>query len=70
MELNKIALIELMNNKFEGSYTKLARALGIDTAYVYRVLAKERNCGIKFYSCIMSWCSSNNEDYTKYILIL
>ncbi|GEQ22115.1 hypothetical protein CBU02nite_26210 [Clostridium butyricum] len=69
MELNKNALIELMNNKFNGSYTKLAKALGIDVAYVYRVLVKERNCGAKFYSCIIQWCNSNDEDYNKYIFL-
>ena len=69
LRLNKVALTDLLNTKFNGNFTKLAKELELDVAYVYRVLEKDRNCGVKFYSCVMRWCNDNNVDYKRYIFL-
>ena len=69
MKLNKEALNMLLNNKFNGNYTRMSKEMGLNVAYVYRVLAKNRNCGAKFFSCVMKWCSDNGRDYKEFIFL-
>lgn len=70
MRLNKAALTDLLNTKFNGNFTKFSKELGLNVAYVYRVLEKDRNCGVKFYSCVIQWCKDNDVDYNQYIFLL
>ena len=69
MELNKLALKNLMDERFNSSYTKISRAMGIDVAQVYRVLAKNNTPGIKFFNGIIKCCTDNQLDYRKYIFL-
>jgi hypothetical protein len=69
MELNKPAVIKLFNEHFNGNFSKFARALGVDVSYVYRVIEKEKNCGVKFYTSVIRWCQENNMDYREFILL-
>ncbi|MBW9152867.1 hypothetical protein [Clostridium estertheticum] len=69
MGLNKFALKNLMNERFNNSYTKLSRAIGVDAAHVYRVLAKDNTPGIKFFNGIIKWCTDNQLDYREYIFL-
>jgi hypothetical protein len=69
MKLNKVAMINLLYERFNGNFSRLARELGLDVAYVYRVLEKNRNCGAKFFSNIMLWCTKNNLDYKRFIFL-
>ncbi|MCB2340333.1 hypothetical protein [Clostridium estertheticum] len=69
MELNKFALKNLMDERFNSSYTKLSRAIGVDVAHVYRVLAKNNTPGIKFFNGIIKWCTDNQLDYREYIFL-
>ncbi|MBU3217324.1 hypothetical protein LL033_00925 [Clostridium estertheticum] len=70
MGLNKFALKNLMDERFNSSYTKLSRAIGVDVAHVYRVLAKDNTPGIKFFNGIIKWCTDNQLDYREYIFLL
>lgn len=69
MGLNKFALKNLMDERFNSSYTKLSRAIGVDVAHVYRVLAKNNTPGIKFFNGIIKWCTDNQLDYREYIFL-
>ncbi|NNU78336.1 XRE family transcriptional regulator [Clostridium estertheticum] len=69
MESNKFALKNLMDERFNSSYTKLSRAIGVDVAHVYRVLAKNNTPGIKFFNGIIKWCTDNQLDYREYIFL-
>ena len=69
MGLNKSALKYLMDERFNKSYTRLARAIGVDAAHVYRVLIKNYTPGIKFFNGIMKWCTDNQLDYREYIFL-
>ncbi|MCB2357320.1 hypothetical protein [Clostridium estertheticum] len=69
MGLNKFALKNLMDERFNSSYTKLSRAIGVDVAHVYRVLAKDNTPGIKFFNGIIKWCTDNQLDYREYIFL-
>ncbi|MBW9174014.1 hypothetical protein K2F43_22955 [Clostridium estertheticum] len=69
MELNKFALKNLMDERFNSSYTKLSRAIGVDVAHVYRVLAKNNTPGIKFFNGMIKWCTDNQLDYREYIFL-
>ncbi len=69
MKLNKSELIKLLNEEFNGNFSKLSRALGLNVAYVYRVIEKDKNCGVKFFSSIIRWCQENNKDYKEYIFL-
>ncbi|WP_298836576.1 hypothetical protein [Clostridium sp.] len=69
MGLNIFALKNLMDERFNGSYTKLSKAIGVDAAHVYRVIAKNNTPGIKFFNGIIKWCTDNQLDYRKYIFL-
>jgi len=69
VSLNKYALRELMNERFNSSYTKLSKAIGVDVAHVYRVLVKNNTPGIKFFNGLMKWCTDNQLDYREYIFL-
>lgn len=69
MSLNKYALRGLMNERFNSSYTKLSKAIGVDVAHVYRVLVKNNTPGIKFFNGLMKWCTDNQLDYREYIFL-
>jgi len=69
MGLKKFALQNLMEERFNRSYTKLSKAIGVDVAHVYRVLAKNNTPGIKFFNGIIKWCTDNQLDYRKYIFL-
>ena len=69
MSLNKLALRHLMDERFNRSYTKLSKAIGVDAAHVYRVLVKNNTPGIKFFNGIMKWCTDNQLDYREYIFL-
>ncbi|MCB2295770.1 hypothetical protein LGK95_20045 [Clostridium algoriphilum] len=69
MDLNKCALQLLMDERFNFSYTKLFKAIGVDVAHVYRVLVKNNTPGIKFFNGINKWCTDNQIDYREYVLL-
>ena len=69
MGLNKCALKNLMDERFNSSYTKLSRAIGVDVAHVHRVLTKNNTPGIKFFNGIIKWCTDNQLDYREYIFL-
>ena len=69
MGLNRSALQHLMDERFDRSYTKLSRAIGVDVAHVYRVLVKNNTPGIKFFNGIIKWCTDNQLDYREYIFL-
>ncbi|MCB2295329.1 hypothetical protein LGK95_17740 [Clostridium algoriphilum] len=69
MGLNKSALQNLMDERFNKSYTKLSKAIGVDVAHVYRVLVKNNTPGIKFFNGIMKWCTDNQLDYREFIYL-
>ncbi|MBU3112672.1 hypothetical protein [Clostridium lacusfryxellense] len=69
MGLNKYALQTLMNERFNSSYTRLSKAIGVDVAHVYRVLVNNNTPGIKFFNGIMKWCTDNQLDYREYIFL-
>ena len=59
MNLKKYALKHLMDERFNSSYTKLSKAIGVDVAHVYRVLVKNNTPGLKFFNGLMKWCTDN-----------
>lgn len=69
MNLNKAALQHLMDERFDSSYTRLSKAIGVDVAHVYRVLVKNSTPGLKFFNGLMNWCTDNQLDYRKYIFL-
>jgi len=69
MNLNKSALQDLMDERFNRSYTKLSKAIGVDVAHVYRVLVKNNTPGIKFFNGIIKWCTDNQIDYREFIYL-
>jgi len=69
MSLNKYALRSLMDERFNSSYAKLSRAIGVDVAHVYRILTSDNTPGIKFFNGLMKWCTDNQLDYREYILL-
>jgi len=69
MNLNKYALQQLMNERFNKSYTKLARDIGVNAAHVYWILVKNYIPGIKFFNGIMKWYTDNQLDYREYIFL-
>ena len=69
MKLKKFELQNLMDERFNSSYTKLSRAIGVDVAHVYRILVKNNTPGIKFFNGLMKWCTDNQLDYRKYIFL-
>ena len=69
MNLKKSALQHLMDERFNSSYTKLSKAIGVDVAHVYRVLVKNNTPGLKFFNWLMKWCTDNQLDYREYIFL-
>jgi hypothetical protein len=69
MDLIKHALQKLLEERFESSYTKLSRAIGVDVAHVYRVLVKNNTPGLKFFNGLMKWCTENHLDYREFIFL-
>lgn len=69
MNLNKPAFIKLFYEEFKGNFSRLAKVLGLDVSYVYRVIEKEKKCGIKFFNALIRWCQENNRNYMDYIFL-
>ena len=69
MRLNKEALNKVLYDEYEGNYSRFSRELGLDVAYVYRVLVKDRNCGTKFFSNVMKWCNEKGRDFNEFIFL-
>jgi hypothetical protein len=46
---------------------KLAIALNLDRAYVYKVLKKQANPGMKFINSFYKFCTSNKLDINTFI---
>ena len=69
MNLKKTELQHLLEECFGSSYTKLSRAIGVDVAHVYRVMAKNNTPGLKFFNGLMKWCTDNQLEYREYIFL-
>ena len=68
-ELINIAAINEFIEKNEWTSYKLAKELGLDYSYVFRVLKGEVNGGNKFVSRIISFCNKNKIDVRQFIFL-
>ncbi|WP_029688108.1 hypothetical protein [Thermoanaerobacter sp. A7A] len=69
MNVNKVALKELLIKKFNGNYNKMAKALNVSPAQLYRILESNSNAGAKFLGKLIVYCKNNGIDYDKLILL-
>ena len=70
INLKKVALKHLMDERFNSSYTKRSKAIWADVAHVYRVLVKNNTPGLKFFNELMKCFTDNQLDYREYFFYL
>lgn len=71
MEVNIIKLEELLNNKFFGNKSLMAKVMGIETSHINKVINKKgKGAGAKFCGAIMKYCEENNLNYKEFIFLV
>lgn len=70
MEINVEAIIELLQNRFEGNQAKMARVLGFSRYQLNTILNNNGKCaGKKIIGSIIKYCDTNELDFHKYIFL-
>lgn len=67
MYLDKMKLMEYMNEHFDGNYRKFARALNVEVAQLHRILNSEAQAGTVFLGRLHLFCTKNNVDFNEFI---
>lgn len=68
LRINRDMLQELMEKK-GWRKTVLARRLGLNYSYFYRLLKGERNPGSKFFSSFLNLCQEEDLRFEDYVYI-
>lgn len=70
MEVNMVALKELLNNTFGGNQTMFAENLGIERSHVNKVLKNNgKGAGADFCGAVIKYCNENGLNYQDYIFL-
>ncbi len=70
MKVNIKAVNHLIDTHFRGNKTWFAEEIGIDRAYLTRILnGKEIDYSPKCIRCLTAYCESNNLNYKDYIIL-
>lgn len=68
MSINIEAVKELIKRKFRNNKSWFAEEIGVDTAYLYSVLTRNRkNTSKKIIDGIIKYCKKYGLDYNEYI---
>ena len=59
----------LIKEQFCNDYRVMAKAIGVDTTTIYRVITKRTNGGTKFFSGLIKYCETNKLSYKDYIFL-
>ena len=69
MELNKENFVKLLHERFEGNYTRMAKAINVSPAQLYRIVNGNSKAGAKFLGKLIAYCKANDIDYEKFIFL-
>ena len=69
MEINIENLEHLLEDRFDGNQSKMARVLGITKYQLNKVLKTGRCAGKKIIGAIIKYCEINELDFHKYIFL-
>lgn len=70
MEINIIALKELLAERFNNNQTLFSQETGIERTHVNKVFNSDgKGAGANFCGAIIKYCDKNNIDYKKYIFL-
>ena len=70
MVINTKALIQLLNERFEGNQSKMARVLGIDKHHLNKVInGNGKGAGKKIIGSIIKYCDTNELNFRNYIFL-
>lgn len=70
MYLNKVMILDLMNEECEGNYNAFARLIGVNVAHLHRFINNaESAAGPKLLGAVARYCESRNLDYRDYIFL-
>lgn len=70
MDVNVEALEKLLNEKFNGNQTEMAKAFNVSRYQLNIVLRKNgKGAGADFCGAIIKWCECNGFFYKDYIFL-
>lgn len=70
MEINMKAFIALLEEKFDGNQSKMAKNIGISKHQLNIILKNNgRNAGKKVIGGIIKFCIANNYNFMDYIFL-
>lgn len=70
MEINLIAFMELLEERFENNQAKMARVLGISKYQLNTIIRNNcKGAGKKVIGAIIKYCDTNEIDFHKYIFL-
>ncbi len=68
MQVNIKALLSLADEK-GWSTPELARRLGINYSYLYRIIRGSKNGGLKVIYCLYKMCSQEGLNFNEFIIL-
>lgn len=70
MKVNVESLYKLLNEKFGGNQTQMAKAFGVSRYQLNTVLRKNgKGAGADFCGAVINWCECNGLYYKDYIFL-
>jgi len=66
VNINKEALRELIDQRYDGHHRRLARDIGIGYLQTWRLLNDKVKPGGKFLRLFMAYCDQNDLDFQKF----
>jgi hypothetical protein len=69
MEVNRVAVNQLIDERFNGNKAEFARAIGVERSQVSLIINTGRGAGAKFYGGLIAYCEREGLDYKNYIII-
>ena len=70
MEINMVAFLKLLEERFDNNQAKMARILGISKHQLNTVIKNNgKGAGKKIIGSIIKYCDTNEYDFHKYIFL-
>lgn len=67
MYLDKRKLIDYMNSRFEGNYSKFAKELKVEVAQLHRIINTGSQAGTVFLGRLHTFCKNSDIQFEDFI---